>query len=164
MYRDSDRPNAHRHPDNQGDWAGQPRAVLRDLFHAIPFEGSIPEIDKLPLLSSTKQILSVAQRVISEIAQSEGISENKAHANKIWSFKEMLSWKIPEDLSSTNVNLSRTRVEAEYLPPPICLYKFNLVTQRIKEQKTNFVGIVTHVKQGVSESFIFTHSNLELGK
>lgn len=22
MYRDSDRPNAHRHPDNQGDWAG----------------------------------------------------------------------------------------------------------------------------------------------
>ena len=66
----------------------------------------------------------------------------------IWTFKDLLSWKIPEHLSSTNVNLSRSRVEAEYLPPPICLYKFNMETQRIKEQKASFVGIVTHVKQG----------------
>ena len=67
---------------------------------------------------------------------------------RLWSFKDLLAWKIPEHLSSTNVNLSRSRVEAEYLPPPICLYKFNMVTQRIKEQKASFVGIVTHVKQG----------------
>ena len=51
-------------------------------------------------------------------------------------------------MSSTGVNLSRSRAEAEFLPPPICLYKFNLVTSRIKEQKATFVGIVRHVKQG----------------
>ena len=54
--------------------------------------------------------------------------ENDAKHNQLWSFKELLSWKIPEHLSSTNVNLSRSRVEAEFLPPPICLYKYNMVT------------------------------------
>ena len=46
----------------------------------------------------------------------------------LWTFKEMLSWKIPEHLTSDNQNLTRSRLEAEYLPPPICLYKYNLVT------------------------------------
>ena len=46
----------------------------------------------------------------------------------LWTFKEMLSWKIPEHLTSSNQNLARSRLEAEYLPPPICLYKYNLVT------------------------------------
>ena len=83
---------------------------------------------------------------MNSLASNEGLTEVKHKT--IWSFRDLLSWKIPEDLASTNVNLSRSRVEAEYLPPPICLYKFNLVTQRIKEQRTHFVGIVTHVKQG----------------
>lgn len=107
------------------------------------------------MLASTKQIVNLAQKVLSNIADSEGHSDQKS--TRIWTFKDLLSWRIPEDLASTNVNLSRSRVEAEYLPPPICLYKFNMVTQRIKEQKANFVGIVTHVKQGVSilKPFIF---------
>jgi hypothetical protein len=75
--------------------------------------------------------MNEAQRVINDITINEGLNDSRSV--KIWNFKELLSWKIPEDLSSTNVNLSRSRVEAEYLPPPICLYKFNMVTQRIKE-------------------------------
>jgi len=71
---------------------------------------------------------------------------------QLWTFKDLLSWKIPENLSSCNVNLSRSRVQAEFLPPPICLYKFTMVTQRIKEQKSSFVGIVTHVKVGNYEA------------
>lgn len=116
-------------------------------------------------MASTKQILNEAQKVLTTIAESEGQMDQKF--NKIWTFKDLLSWKIPGDLASTNVNLSRTRVEAEFLPPPICLYNFNMVTQRIKEQKANFVGIITHVKQGgVSHSFIFSHFHfiLELEK
>jgi hypothetical protein len=91
---------------------------------------------------------------MNEMVDQDDINEN--NSTKICSFKDLLSWKIPEDLSSTNVNLSRSRVEAEYLPPPICLYKFNMVTQRIKEQKSNFVGIVTHVRQGVSKKISFS--------
>lgn len=81
--------------------------------------------------------------MLGDLVKSEGSDDFKSL--KLWTFKELLSWKIPEHLSS-NSNISRSRVEAEYLPPPINLYKFNLVTQRIKEQKASFVGIVTHVK------------------
>lgn len=35
------------------------------------------------------------------------------------------------------------------------LYQIDLVTQRIKEQKVSFVGIVTHVKEFVSSFFLF---------
>jgi hypothetical protein len=52
---------------------------------------------------------------------------------KVWSAKELLTWKIPDQMSSTGVNLKRSRVQSEFLPPVINLYKFNLVTQRIKE-------------------------------
>lgn len=88
---------------------------------------------------------------MNELLKTEGIEDPKSY--QLQSFKELLSWKIPENLSS-NSNISRSRVEAEYLPPPINLYKFNMVTQRIKEQKASFVGIVTHVKQGVSLLFV----------
>ena len=97
--------------------------------------------------------------------QIEGIDDPNSY--KLQSFKELLSWKIPENLSS-NSNISRSRVEAEYLPPPINLYKFNMVTQRIKEQKASFVGIVMHVKQGVSVLFSIFYNYLfrilELGR
>ena len=98
------------------------------------------------MLASTKQIITEAQKTLEALVQSEGNEDVKSL--HLWSFKELLSWKIPEHLSSTNVNLTRSRVEAEFLPPPICLYKFNMVTQRIKEQKSSFVGLVTHVKAG----------------
>lgn len=79
-----------------------------------------------------------------------------ANLQKIWSAKELLSWKIPENMSSFGSNLQRTRVEAEFLPPPIWLYKYQFVTQRIKEQNVTFCGIVTHVKQGVSKTIATT--------
>ena len=103
-------------------------ASLADVFSL--HNGETGE-DKLPVLSSTKQIIEVAQSQVKE---------------RVWSARELLTWKIPEQMSSTGCNLRRSRVEAEFLPPPISLYKFNLVTQRIKEQLVNFCGIVTHVK------------------
>ena len=77
-------------------------------------------------MSSTKQIITEATAVLQELVQEEGGEDTRSL--KLWSFKELLTWKIPEHLSSTNVNLSRSRVEAEFLPPPICLYKFQMVT------------------------------------
>jgi hypothetical protein len=70
----------------------------------------------------------------------------------VWSARELLTWKIPEAMSSTGCNLNRSRFEAEFLPPPISLFKFSLVTQRIKEQLISYCGIVTHVKQGYEDS------------
>ena len=76
----------------------------------------------------------------------------------MWSFKDLLTWKIPEHLVSTSARdsqalLAKKQEEQGY----VCsyaqfshLYKLDLVTQRVKEQKVTFVGIVTHVKCYVS--------------
>lgn len=79
----------------------------------------------------------------------------------MWSFKDLLTWKIPEHLISTSARdsqalLAKKQEEQGY----VCsysqfshLYKLDLVTQRVKEQKVTFVGIVTHVKCYVSFPF-----------
>jgi len=79
------------------------------------------------VLTSSKQIVTEAKKLLTDFLNNEG--NDDAKSLYLWTFKELLSWKIPEHLSSTsNQNLTRNRIEAEYLPPPINLYKYNLVT------------------------------------
>jgi hypothetical protein len=79
-------------------------------------------------------------------------------APRLWSFRDILSWKIPDYLLSTAARESQQKlVKKEQEDGYICsyamhshLYQIDMVTQRIKEQKVNFVGIITHVKEYVS--------------
>ena len=96
---------------------------------------------------STKQITEECEKVLRD-----EISEESER--KLWNFRELLSWKMPEHFcSNTNAKqFNRQRVQAsESLPfnSQINLYKLELVTQRIKEQRVNICGIVCHVKQYV---------------
>lgn len=73
----------------------------------------------------------------------------------LWNFKELLSWKVSDHLLSTSSRESQERLAAKQEADGyICsyasnaqLYQLDLITQRVKEQKVNFVGIITHVKQ-----------------
>jgi hypothetical protein len=85
-----------------------------------------PNLENLKVLSSTKQIIQTASTILQDLNMNDAGPEN-SKSSRLWTFKELLSWKIPDNLSS-NHNISRSRVEAEYLPPPINLYKYNLVT------------------------------------
>jgi len=103
-----------------------------------------------PLFTSTKQIVNECSRVLNEEMRLPS-----GETQKLWGFKDLLSWKIPDHLLSTAAResqalLARKQQEEGY----VCsyssnthLYQLDLVTQRVKEQKVNFVGIVTHVKQ-----------------
>lgn len=109
------------------------------------------ELGEMPLLTSTKQIRAEAERIIGEWSED-------ANPSKLWAFKELLSWKIPEYLKSTNARESQQRLQRKQEEEGyICsygmhtqLYQLELVTSRVKEQKITFVGIVTHVKEYVS--------------
>ena len=72
---------------------------------------------------------------------------------RLWSFKELLSWKIPSSLLSTTARhsqqlLKNKEEEGMTFSYAIAadLYQLDLVTQRVKEQKVSFVGIVNYVK------------------
>ena len=79
-----------------------------------------------------------------------------SQSKKLLSFRELLSWKMPEHFcSTTNKQFNKVRVQAADGTPivitiQINLYKLDFVTQRLKEQRVNFCGIVTHIKQYVS--------------
>ena len=87
------------------------------------------ELCEIPLLTSTKQIRAEAERIIGEWS-------DDAIPLKLWTFKDLLSWKIPEHLLSTNaresqLRLARKQQEEGY----ICsygmhtqLYQLDLVT------------------------------------
>ena len=51
---------------------------------------------EIPLFTSTKQIRSEAEHLLAEW------SDELTMPVKLWTFKELLSWKIPEHLLSTN--------------------------------------------------------------
>lgn len=112
-----------------------------------------PETGEPPVFNSTKQIKTDARRSLDDWCK------NEHEAPKCWSFKELLSWKIPDHLLSTSARqsqerLKRKQVETGYICSYINnshLFQYDLVTQRVKEQKVAFVGIVMHVKQFVSE-------------
>ena len=83
---------------------------------------------------------------------------------RLWSFKDILTWKIPDHLLSTQAREAQERLrEKEEAEGFVCsyamhthLYQIDMVTNRIKEQKVSFVGIVTHVKEFVSCKPILT--------
>ena len=113
-----------------------------------------PDTQEPPVFTSTKQIQVESHKILSEWSNINSSTDIPAMMN----FKDLLSWKIPEHLISTSARDSQTMLakkqgESGY----VCsyeqyahLYKLDLVTQRVKEQKVTFVGIVTHVKCYVS--------------
>lgn len=105
-----------------------------------------------PLFTSIKQITNNAQRILTEWSDAPELTP------RVWSFREILSWKIPDHLLSTSARESQQKLKQKQIEDGyICsyamhthLYQIDMVTQRIKEQKVSFVGIVTHVKEFVS--------------
>lgn len=77
---------------------------------------------------------------------------------QLWSFRDLLTWKVPENLGSNSTRDAIEKVEKRkarndncYVNP-VHLYKLDLVTQRVKEQKVSFCGIVTHIKHSVDKN------------
>lgn len=111
-----------------------------------------PNSDEPPLMTSIKQITQHAGNILTEWSDSPELTP------RLWTFKEILSWKIPDHLLSTAARESQQRLQQKQEEEGyICsyamhthLYQIDMVTQRIKEQKVSFVGIVTHVKEFVS--------------
>jgi hypothetical protein len=58
-----------------------------------------PNLENLKVLSSTKQIIQTAGAILSDLNQNDGGPEN-SKSSRLWTFKELLSWKIPDNLSS----------------------------------------------------------------
>ena len=54
-----------------GDWSGQPRARITDLFRKISYIDEKPMIQDLPVLSSTKQIIAEAKSAIDEMVNQD---------------------------------------------------------------------------------------------
>jgi hypothetical protein len=77
---------------------------------------------------------------------------------KLWTFKELLSWKVSDNLLSTSARESQQRLlKKQQKDGYICsyisnthLYKLDLVTSRVKEQQITFVGVVSYVTIWVS--------------
>jgi hypothetical protein len=82
---------------------------------------------------------------------------------KIWTFKELLSWKISDSLLSNSARESQQRLQRKQQQEGyICsyisnthLYKLDLVTSRVKEQTITFVGVVSYVTLWVSKNLDF---------
>lgn len=119
----------------------------------------IAEFYKRPLIqfANAKQIIEECEKVLKE----EGLVGPED--TKIFNFRELLSWKMPEHFCSTtsahNNQFNRLRIQAPDMEEglvtnQIQLYKLDFVTQRLKEQRVNFVGVVTHVKQHVRSSLL----------
>ena len=113
-----------------------------------------PDSQEPQLFTSTKQIQQESLRILEEWS-------NKDQAPLLWGFRDLLTWKIPDHLLSTSaresqVRLKRKQEEMGYICSYVNnthLFQYDLVTQRVKEQKVAFVGIVSHVKQVVSNQF-----------
>ena len=101
--------------------------------------------------TSAKQVYSECEKVLKQEIY-EGESE------RIWTFRELLSWKMPESLISPSCGGGRdfnrlnsrvmagAGVEQSGLLRQVLLYKLDTLTNRVKEQKVSFVGVVSHVK------------------
>ena len=97
-----------------------------------------------------RRILKDTQQVMEECAKHVDLST-------IMSFKNLLSWKIPENLSNANTKDPEESLETKVAGQASNaggdlakrLYKVDYITQRIKEQKIHMVGIVVSVKQYV---------------
>ena len=97
--------------------------------------------------TSAKQIIEECEKRMLEFSEFE-------EERKVMNFRELLSWKMPEHFCSTtsanNKQYNRFRVQVgegmPHITNQINLYKLDFVTQRLKEQRVSFCGIVTHIK------------------
>ena len=66
---------------------------------------------------------------------------------KLMNFRELLTWRMPEHFcattSASNKQFKRVDLGVTH---QINLYKLDFVTQRLKEQRVSFCGIVTHIR------------------
>jgi hypothetical protein len=102
--------------------------------------------------ANAKQIIEECEKILLE----EFGANTDGEERKILTFRELLSWKMPDHFCSTsnanNKQFNRHRVSAgldgsyPVMQNQINLYKLDFVTQRLKEQKVNFCGIVTHIR------------------
>lgn len=128
--------------------AKEGREAFQEMLK-IPYIMIDETTDEPPLFTSIKQIKTESERILLEWSKSPELTP------RLWSFREILCWKIPDGLLSTQARESQVRLkqrqeEENY----ICsyamhthLYQLDLVTYRVKEQKVTFVGIITHVKE-----------------
>ena len=131
---------------------------------------------KRPLISfsTAKQITDECEKILKDNFGDGNIvtpgkdDADMQHAFKLLNFKDLLSWKMPEHFCTTtsanNKQYNRHRLEgggdqdSGIVGNQINLYKLDFVTQRLKEQRVNFVGIVTHIKSYVRLFDLFNHS------
>lgn len=93
--------------------------------------------------SSGRQVFEECEKILrEEIAEEQD--------RKLFNFRELLSWKMPEHFCSNSnaKQFNKQRVQANegaLFNNQINLYKLDFVTQRLKEQRVNFCGIVCYV-------------------
>ncbi|TNV73609.1 hypothetical protein FGO68_gene1044 [Halteria grandinella] len=101
--------------------------------------------------TTAKQVIEESERILSE---EFGMSGKDDIESRLSNFRELLSWKMPDHFcSTTSAQNKQLRKVVQgndgtiLITNQINLYKLDFVTQRLKEQRVNFVGVVTHIKQ-----------------
>eukprot|EP00347_Sterkiella_histriomuscorum_P016494 403352965 len=105
------------------------------------------DLNSLTNFQSTKQIIQTCEEMLSEDA-------NEESDKKLWNFRELLTWRLPDHFC-TNLPKSGNNIrmgnDGFVFTNQINLYKLELITNRLKEQRVSFCGIVSHVKQNVDK-------------
>ncbi|CDW83715.1 UNKNOWN [Stylonychia lemnae] len=108
---------------------------------------------ELVVFQSTKQIITHCEEILSNDPSDES-------EKKLWNYRELLSWKMPEHYKKNYQakSLNRPRVGAgnagdSSLPfnNQINLFILEYITSRLREQRVSFCGIVCHIKQYVDK-------------
>ena len=116
------------------------------------------EFNKRPLIkfANAKQIIEECEKILKDESVAEELNEDGSSSKKLLTFRELLSWKMPDHFCSTsnanNKQFNRHRIQAgidgtgaPVIQNQINLYKYDFVTQRLREQLVSFCGIVTHI-------------------
>lgn len=115
------------------------------------------EFNKRPLIkfANAKQIIDECEKILKDESFAEELNEDGSSSKKLLTFRELLSWKMPDHFCSTsnanNKQFNRHRIQAgvdgnaPVVQNQINLYKYDFVTQRLREQRVSFCGIVTHI-------------------
>lgn len=90
-----------------------------------------PNNQNLTIFQSIKQIITKCEEILVE-------ESNEDSERRLWNFRELLTWKLPDHFCSnqSNKSLNRPRVAASdglAFNNQINLYKLDFVTQRVKE-------------------------------
>ena len=129
--------------------------------HAIgkqnQLEITTEEFNKRPLIkfANAKQIIDECEKILKDESFAEELNEDGSSSKKLLTFRELLSWRMPDHFCSTsnanNKQFNRHRIQAgvdgnaPVVQNQINLYKYDFVTQRLREQRVSFCGIVTHI-------------------